>query len=137
MPCQVIAVKAFINQIQQRVPSAAAKLACLHRNEPLWLEAGAEYVRSGGYKRVVGPDLIKTITMPTMVIWGGEDPILPVADATVCTLAMRSGDFESGESVARLLAHRTAQPMDAIGYYHIRPPVHSVTLGELAAQQET
>ena len=25
----------------------------------------------------------------------------PVADATVCTLAMRSGDFESGESVAR------------------------------------
>ena len=83
VPCQVIAVKAFINQIQQRVPSAAAKLACLHRNEPLWLEAGAEYVRSGGYKRVVGPDLIKTITMPTMVIWGGEDPILPVADATV------------------------------------------------------
>ena len=40
-------------------------------------------MRSGGYKRVVGPDLIKTITMPTMVIWGGEDPILPVADATV------------------------------------------------------
>ncbi len=44
---------------------------------------------------------------------------------------------QCGESVTRLLAHRTAQSMDAIGYYHIRPPVHSVTLGELAAQQET
>ena len=44
---------------------------------------------------------------------------------------------QCGESVARLLARRTSQPLDTIGYYHIRPPVHSVTLGELASQQDT
>ncbi|MCP1361313.1 (2Fe-2S)-binding protein, partial [Halomonas sp. BBD45] len=44
---------------------------------------------------------------------------------------------QCGESIARLLARRTSQPLDTIGYYHIRPPVHSVTLGELASQQDT
>lgn len=44
---------------------------------------------------------------------------------------------QCGEAISRLLAKRTAQSMEAIGYYHIRPPVHSVTLGELARQQDT
>ena len=38
---------------------------------------------------------------------------------------------QCGESVTRLLAARLNEPCDAIGYYHIRPPVHSITLGEL------
>ncbi|WP_168380907.1 (2Fe-2S)-binding protein [Modicisalibacter radicis] len=40
---------------------------------------------------------------------------------------------QCGESVTRLLASRTRRSPDDIGYYHIRPPVHSITLGELAA----
>lgn len=39
---------------------------------------------------------------------------------------------QCGESVTRLLAARLELPFDAIGHYHVRPPVHSVTLGELA-----
>jgi pimeloyl-ACP methyl ester carboxylesterase len=77
----VMAVKAFANVIQQNVPSMAARLACLHRNDPLWLEAGSEYVRSGGYARSVGPALIRTVPQETLVIWGSDDPILPVSDA--------------------------------------------------------
>lgn len=51
-----------------------------------------------------------------------------------------------GDNVARLLAARTqagqrgahdvdpeAEHMDAVGYYHIRPPLSAITLGELAA----
>ncbi|SDL23253.1 NADPH-dependent 2,4-dienoyl-CoA reductase, sulfur reductase [Modicisalibacter muralis] len=43
---------------------------------------------------------------------------------------------QCGESVNRLLAGRLGQSHDAVGYYHIRPPVHSVTLGELATAQQ-
>ena len=71
------------------VPLAAARftclahgrLACLHRNMPLWREAGEQYLRSGGYARAVGPDMIKTVPQETLVIWGSADPILPVEDA--------------------------------------------------------
>ncbi|SHF70544.1 NADPH-dependent 2,4-dienoyl-CoA reductase, sulfur reductase [Modicisalibacter ilicicola DSM 19980] len=42
---------------------------------------------------------------------------------------------QCGESVTRLLAQRLGGTPDAVGYYHIRPPVHSITLGELAARE--
>lgn len=42
---------------------------------------------------------------------------------------------QCGESVTRLLARRLDWSPDAVGYYHIRPPVHSITLGELAAKE--
>lgn len=42
---------------------------------------------------------------------------------------------QCGESVTRLLAARLNETCDAIGYYHVRPPVHSITLGELAGPQ--
>jgi NADPH-dependent 2,4-dienoyl-CoA reductase/sulfur reductase-like enzyme len=44
---------------------------------------------------------------------------------------------QCGESVTRLLARRLNWTPDAVGYYHIRPPVHSITLGELAAREES
>ncbi|WP_458527050.1 FAD-dependent oxidoreductase [Onishia taeanensis] len=38
-----------------------------------------------------------------------------------------------GESVTRLLAGHTGTTPEAVGYYQVRPPLHSITLGELAA----
>lgn len=38
-----------------------------------------------------------------------------------------------GESVSRLLANRLGTSMNEVGYYRVRPPLHSITLGELAA----
>lgn len=67
--------------IQERVPSEDVRLIALHRAQPDWLEAGAEYLRSGSYQRVVGPDLIKMVQAKTFVIWGEDDDILPVEDA--------------------------------------------------------
>lgn len=37
-----------------------------------------------------------------------------------------------GLTVSQVLADRSGQPMDAVGYYHIRPPIKPLTLGELA-----
>ncbi|GKW47944.1 FAD/NAD(P)-dependent oxidoreductase [Halomonas sp. NCCP-2165] len=37
-----------------------------------------------------------------------------------------------GESVTRLLAGHSGTSMNAAGYYQVRPPLHSITLGELA-----
>ncbi|WP_227368888.1 NAD(P)/FAD-dependent oxidoreductase [Halomonas sp. M20] len=42
---------------------------------------------------------------------------------------------QCGESVTRLLAQRLDWTPEAVGYYHIRPPVHSITLGELATKE--
>lgn len=78
---QVGAVKALVNLIQQNLPSKAARLACLHRRSPLWREAGEQYLRSGGYQRAVGPEMIQRVPQETLVIWGSDDPILPLADA--------------------------------------------------------
>lgn len=38
-----------------------------------------------------------------------------------------------GESVTRLLADHLGTTPDAVGSYRVRPPLHSITLGELAA----
>ena len=39
------------------------------------------YLASGGYQASVTPELIRTLTVPTLVIWGADDPILPLSDA--------------------------------------------------------
>lgn len=37
-----------------------------------------------------------------------------------------------GLTVSQVLAERTNQPVDAVGYYHLRPPIKPLTIGELA-----
>lgn len=37
-----------------------------------------------------------------------------------------------GLTVSQILADRSGLPIDAVGYYHIRPPIKPLTLGELA-----
>lgn len=53
----------------------------LHRSEPQWATALGDYLKSGGYARKVGKELIQKISQPALVIWGKEDPILPLEDA--------------------------------------------------------
>ena len=77
----VLQVKRFAAFVQERVPNEDVRLVALHRSQPGWLAAGSEYLRSGSYQRAVGPELIRQVPMRTLVIWGEDDDILPVADA--------------------------------------------------------
>jgi len=62
-------------------PSEELRINSLHRSEPQWAEALGAYLSSGGYARRVGRDLIRSLPQPTLVVWGSEDPILPLEDA--------------------------------------------------------
>jgi len=76
------AAAAWVQSLAQAVrPDEDALIGALHRNEPGWSAAYAAYLASGGYARQVGPPLIRTLRMPTLVIWGEADPILPLSDA--------------------------------------------------------
>jgi pimeloyl-ACP methyl ester carboxylesterase len=77
----VLKVKQIAAWVQARVPDEGVRLVALHREEPGWLEAGGEYLRSGSYQRAVGPALIRTVPQKTLVVWGEDDDILPVQDA--------------------------------------------------------
>jgi len=46
-----------------------------------WRDALRAYLKSGGYQNRVGPELIRTVPQPTVVLWGEEDDVLPVEDA--------------------------------------------------------
>jgi len=74
-------VKRLAAFVQQRIPSEDVRLVALHRSEPYWKAALGEYLRSGSYQRVVGPELIRTVPQRTLVVWGEDDDILPLADA--------------------------------------------------------
>lgn len=62
-------------------PSDEMRISGLHRTEPGWSDAYGAYLASGGYQARVTPELIRTLTAPTLVVWGAEDPILPLSDA--------------------------------------------------------
>lgn len=76
-----LTVKRIAAYLQKRSPDEAIRLVAAHRDEPDWLAAGREYLRSGSYARAVGPELIRTVQTRTLVVWGENDPILPLADA--------------------------------------------------------
>lgn len=77
----VVAVKSFAAWVVSQSSSEEARIGGLHRTEAGWSEAYAAYLASGGYVCQVGPALIRTLTAPTLVIWGVDDNILPLADA--------------------------------------------------------
>lgn len=78
----VLAVKSFAAWITAKVDQTEeARINGLHRTEPGWSEAYGAYLASGGYQASVTPELIRTLTVPTLVIWGADDPILPLSDA--------------------------------------------------------
>ncbi len=53
----------------------------LHKDLPLWRESLQAFLESGGYAAHVGPELIRTVPQDTLVLWGEEDDVLPVANA--------------------------------------------------------
>ena len=61
-------------------PTAA--LSSLHRTEPGWIDAYVAYLGSGGYERAVGPEQIRQISQPTLVVWGSDDAVLSPSDAS-------------------------------------------------------
>ena len=46
------------------------------------MEAYVAYLRSGGYELRVGPERIRCVPQPTLVLWGGDDPVLDPRDAS-------------------------------------------------------
>lgn len=76
-----LGVKKALAFVSARLPSEELRINALHRTAPLWSEALGAYLRSGGYAARVNRELIRTVAAPTLVVWGREDPILPLADA--------------------------------------------------------
>ena len=54
-----------------------AALGSLHRAAPGWMEAYVAYLGSGGYALRVGPEAIRQLPQPTLVVWGEDDPWTP------------------------------------------------------------
>ena len=57
------------------------RIASLHRRERGWIPAYVAYLASGGYELQVGPELIRRVKKPTLVVWGSDDPVLDPGDA--------------------------------------------------------
>ena len=74
-------VKRALAAISARLPSETLRINNIHRAQPGWAAALGAYLASGGYARRVGRDLIRQLRQPALVIWGSEDPILPLEDA--------------------------------------------------------
>ena len=58
-----------------------AGIVSLHRSQPGCFEAGLAYLRSGSLAKRVGPERIRMVKQPTLVVWGTNDDILPLSDA--------------------------------------------------------
>ena len=71
-------------------PSPQARIGALHRDEPGWRDAYLAYLQSGGYECRVGPERIRTVSQPTLVLWGEDDPILDPNDAQAFARDLRS-----------------------------------------------
>ena len=88
----------------------------LHKNLPLWRESLQAFLESGGYAAHVGPELIRTVTQDTLVLWGEEDDVLPVKSAfaferdlpkcvgvKIVTDAQHAPGLENPDEVAKLI----------------------------------
>ena len=56
----------------------AARIGRLHCLLSTWERANLLFLQSGGFRVV---KLIEKITLPTLIVWGEQDEILPVANA--------------------------------------------------------
>jgi len=77
----VLGVKRFLQTIQAKLPDDQSRIVSLHRAEPGFYDANLVYLQSGSMARRVGVERIKLVPQPTLVIWGTNDDILPLADA--------------------------------------------------------
>jgi len=77
----VLGIKSFFQGVQAKLPDDSSRIVSLHRGQPGCYDASLAYLKSGSLARRVGQQRIKTTPQPTLVIWGTDDEILPLADA--------------------------------------------------------
>ncbi|KAL1524655.1 hypothetical protein AB1Y20_019542 [Prymnesium parvum] len=76
-----LAADPVTNLFQWRATNGLLPYPHVWSKEDSWRSALRAYLKSGGYQSKVGPELIRTVSAPTLVLWGEEDDVLPVADA--------------------------------------------------------
>ena len=83
----VLAAKSLAAWVSSKVVDAGLdtseemRIAGLHRTEPGWREAYGTYLASDQHQVAVTPEVVRSLSVPTLVLWGTDDPILPLADA--------------------------------------------------------
>ena len=77
----MLAIKGLFQAVQAKLPDDQSRIVSLHRGEPGCYDASLEYLKSGSMARRVDRTRIRTVPQPTLVVWGTDDDILPLADA--------------------------------------------------------
>ena len=68
------------NLFQWRATNGLLPYPHVWAKEENWRQALRAYLKSGGYQNRVNSELIKTVTTPTLVLWGEEDDVLSPTD---------------------------------------------------------
>mmetsp|Transcript_148782 Transcript_148782/g.270793 ORF Transcript_148782/g.270793 Transcript_148782/m.270793 type:complete len:512 (-) Transcript_148782:120-1655(-) len=76
-----LAADPVTNLFQWRASNGLLPYPHVWSKEDSWRGALRAYLKSGGYERRVNPELIRKVPVPTKVLWGEEDDVLPVEDA--------------------------------------------------------
>jgi len=76
-----LAADPVTNLFQWRATNGLLPYPHVWSKEEKWRGALRAYLKSGGYQSRVGPELIRTVPQPTLVLWGEEDDVLPIEDA--------------------------------------------------------
>jgi len=77
-----LAADPVTNLFQWRATNGLLPYPHVWAKEDQWRGALRAYLKSGGYQNKVGPELIREVKAPTLVLWGEEDDVLPVEDAS-------------------------------------------------------
>lgn len=75
-----LAADPVTNLFQWRATNGLLPYPHVWSKEANWRQALRAYLKSGGYQNRVNPELIKTVPMPTLVLWGEEDDVLSPQD---------------------------------------------------------
>ena len=70
-----LAADPVTNLFQWRATNGLLPYPHVWSKEENWRQSLRAYLKSGGYQRRVNPDLIKTVPVPTLVLWGEEDDV--------------------------------------------------------------
>jgi len=76
-----LAADPVTNLFQWRATNGLLPYPHVWSKEKGWRQALQAYLRSGGYQKRVAQPLIRTVPHRTLVLWGEDDDVLPVADA--------------------------------------------------------
>jgi len=75
-----LAADPVVNLFQWRADNGLLPYPHVWSKEDGWRQALRAYLKSGGYQNRVNSELIKTVPVPTLVLWGEEDDVLSPQD---------------------------------------------------------